>query len=59
MSDMPRYLLKNLLVAITVIAITIALGRAVYIGLTHVERGKNLPHVSWLPPSATNVVEGG
>jgi hypothetical protein len=55
MSDMPRYSLKNLLLAVTVIAITIAFGRAVYIGLTHVERAKNLSHVSWLPPSATNV----
>src|SRR5262245_53760868 len=52
---MPRYTLKSLLIAVTIIGTTIGLLRGCFLALTHVETGENVDHVSWLPNSASNV----
>jgi hypothetical protein len=52
---MPRYTLKSLLIAITLIGAWIGLLRGCYVALTHYETEENVDHVSWLPGSASNV----
>src|SRR4029450_8888779 len=52
---MPRYTLKSLLIAVTVIGTGIGLLRGCYLALTHFETAENVDRVSWLPDSASNV----
>lgn len=48
---MPRYTLKGLLIAVTVLACGFGLVRS----LLHVETAENVARVHWLPTSASNV----
>lgn len=50
-----KFSLKGMFIAVTAIAFWIWLSMAGYHAFTKVESGENLPSVSWLPKSATNV----
>jgi len=52
---MPRYTLKSLLIAVTVVGTGIGLLRGCFLALTHFETAENVDHVIWLPDSASSV----
>ena len=49
------YSLKRLFVLVSIAAVICGLARVFYLELTRIEVGENVPSVSWLPKTATNV----
>lgn len=50
-----KFTLRQLLIFVTIVAVVIWFALETYSHFTRVEYGENVPSVSWLPKSATNV----